>query len=70
MPGKKSAFITKNGFCEFKKMPFGLCNSPATYSRAISLVLRGLTWKSILSFLDDICALGKSFEEHLPIFKI
>ena len=46
-------------------MPFGLCNSPATYSRAISLVLRGLTWKSVLSFLDDICVLGKSFEEHL-----
>ena len=62
---KKSAFITKNGLFEFKKMPFGLCNSPATYSRAISLVLRGLTWKSVLSFLDDICVLGKSFDEHL-----
>ena len=55
---KKSAFVTKNGLFEFVKMSFGLCNSPATYSRALNLVLRGLTWKTVLTFLDDVCVLG------------
>jgi hypothetical protein len=27
---------------EFARMAFGLCNSPATYTRVINLVLRGL----------------------------
>ena len=62
---KKSAFVTKNGLFEFVKMPFGLCNSPATYSRALNLVLRGLAWKTVLAFLDDVCVLGRTFEEHV-----
>ena len=47
---------------EFNKLPFGLVhvNSPSTYSRALSLVLRDLSWKSVLAYLDDICVLGKS----------
>ena len=38
-------------------MPFGLCNAPATFSRSISLVLRGLSWKSVIDFLDDVIVL-------------
>ena len=33
--------------------------------RVINLVLRGLNWKVVLAFLDDILVLGKDFEEHL-----
>ena len=46
-------------------MAFGLCNSPATYTRVINLVLMGLNWKVVLAFLDDILVLGKDFEGHL-----
>jgi hypothetical protein len=28
-------------------------------------VLRGLNWKVVLAFLDDILVLGKDFEGHL-----
>lgn len=31
----------------------------------INLVLRGLTWKIVLAFLDDILVLGRDFENHL-----
>ncbi len=62
---KKTAFSTKYGLFQMVRMPFGLCNAPATYSRAMSLVLRGLTWNSVLAFLDDVLALGRSFQEHL-----
>jgi hypothetical protein len=47
------------------RMAFGLCNSPATYTRVINLVLRGLNWKVVLAFLDNILVLGKDFEGHL-----
>jgi hypothetical protein len=46
-------------------MSFGLCNAPATYLRAMQLVLRGLTWDIVLAFLDDILVMGKDFEFHM-----
>ena len=61
---EKTAFVTKYGLYQFKRMPFGLCNAPATFSRAISLVLHGMSWTKVIAFLDDIMVLGKSFEEH------
>ena len=33
--------------------------------RVINLVLRGLNWKVVLAFLDDILVLGRDFEGHL-----
>ena len=39
---KKTAFITKYGLFEFTRMDFGLCNAPATFARAINLVLNRL----------------------------
>ena len=61
----KTAVITKYGFFQFAKMPFGLCNVPSTFTRVMNLVLRGLHWKTVLAFLDDILVLGKNFEDHL-----
>ena len=62
---KKTAFITKYRLFEHVKMGFGLCNAPATYARVMNLVLRGLNWKTVLAFLDDILVLGHTFQEHL-----
>ena len=31
----------------------------------MNLVLRGLTWKTVLAFLDDILVLGSDFQSHL-----
>ena len=61
----KTAFVTKYGMFLFNRMPFGLCNAPATFSRALALVLRGLSWDCVVSFLDDLIILGKGFEDHL-----
>ena len=61
----KTAFRTRHGLYEFKKLPFGLTNSPATFGRVMQLVLRGLTWQSALSFLDDVLVIGKTVEDHL-----
>jgi hypothetical protein len=31
----------------------------------MNLVLRGLTWNTVLAFLNDVLVLGKSFDDHL-----
>ena len=61
----KTAFVQKFGLFSFRIMSFGLCNAPATFSRSVSLVLRRLSWKSVIAFLDDVVVLGRDFDNHM-----
>ena len=51
---EKSAFSTHRGLFEFTRMPFGLCNAPATFQRLMQVILTGLEGKSCFVYLDDI----------------
>ena len=61
----KTAFTTKYGLFEYSKLPMGLCNAPSTFQRCMELILRGLQWKTVLIYLDDIIVFSPSIEEHL-----
>ncbi|GBM53839.1 Retrovirus-related Pol polyprotein from transposon 297 [Araneus ventricosus] len=61
---EKTAFVTSDGLYEFKVMPFGLCNAPATFERMMDTVLRGLKWNICLCYLDDIIVYAPNFQEH------
>ncbi|GBM65989.1 Transposon Ty3-G Gag-Pol polyprotein [Araneus ventricosus] len=63
---EKTAFTTGQGLWQFKVMPFGLCNAPATFERLMEdcTVLRGLTSEASLVYLDDIIIVGRTFQEH------
>ncbi|UYV63051.1 hypothetical protein LAZ67_2002979 [Cordylochernes scorpioides] len=67
---EKTAFITPDGLYEFRVMPFGLCNAPATFERMMDTVLKGLKWNICLCYLDDMVVYGPSFEEHLKRLKV
>ena len=62
---EKTAFCTPDGLFEFKVMPFGLCNAPATFQRLMDMVLAGLQWTNCLVYLDDVIVVGRTFREHL-----
>ena len=63
----KTAFSSGSGLSlwQWRVMPFGLCNAPATFERLMEVVLSGLHWKALLVYLDDIIVFGTSFQEEL-----
>ena len=61
----KTAFCTTTGLYQFKVMPFGLCNSAATFQRLMNGLFRGLNWKELIVYLDDINVFGRTFDQHL-----
>ena len=62
---ERTAFATHSGLYEFRVMPFGLCNSPATFQRLMESVLSGLTQKICMVYSDDVLVIGRNFTEHL-----
>ena len=62
---EKTAFCTHEGLFEFKRMPFGLTNAPATFQRALDIVLSKFKWKTALVYIDDVVIFSKSVEDHL-----
>ncbi|XP_038145914.1 uncharacterized protein LOC119786541 [Cyprinodon tularosa] len=62
---EKTAFITKWGLYEYTRMPFGLCNAPSTFQRAMEFVLRGLQWETLLIYLDDVIVVGNGVDQSL-----
>ena len=66
---EKTAFTTPVGLFEFRVMPFGLCNAPATFQRLMENVLAGLVGKQCLVYIDDILVIGTTFQEHIEYLR-
>ncbi len=62
----KTAFVSSKGaLYEYISMPFGLCGAPYTFQRCMELVMKGLQWKTLLIYLDDLILYSSSFGEHI-----
>ena len=53
------------GLFECDRMPFGLCNAPATFQRLMQNCLGELNLMYCLIYLDDVIVYSKTPEEHL-----
>ena len=61
----KTSFVTRSGLYQFKVMPFGVTNGPATFQRLMDLTMAGLNYQICLVYLDDIVLMSRTVEEHL-----
>jgi len=62
---EKTAFLTRRGIFHFRSLPFGLCNSPASFSRMMNLAMIGLNYEVCLIYLDDIIVFSPDLDTHL-----
>ena len=53
------------GMYKFLRMPYGLCNAPATFQHLIQNCLGELNLMYALIYLDDVIVYSKTEEEHL-----
>lgn len=60
----KTAFTTPFGTWQFRRMPQGLTNSPATFQRTMEKVMAGLNLQEVITFLDDLIVFSDSLEQH------
>ena len=65
----KTAFTCRYGTFEFLVMPFGLCNAPSTFQRAMNTIFFDLLDRGILIYLDDILVYSKNVEEHKSLLR-
>ena len=62
----KTAFKTHIGLYQYRVLPFGLCNAPSSFVRAMDAVLAPFLNKFCVCFIDDILVYTKGGpEEHL-----
>ena len=53
------------GTFAYRRMPFGLCNAPATFQRCMLSVFSDMVTKFVEVFMDDFSLFGDSFDECL-----
>ena len=65
----KTAFNTRMGKFEYRVMPFGLCNAPATFQSTMNDLLRDALDQFVIVYIDDILIYSKTREEHMEHVK-
>lgn len=61
----KTTFTSHMGTYRYTRMPFGLRNAPATFQRALDVILSEVKWRFCLVYIDDIIVFSNDNETHL-----
>ncbi|CAN6687770.1 unnamed protein product [Malus baccata var. baccata] len=59
---EKTTFTCPFGTFAYRRMPFGLCNAPATFQRCMMSIFSDYVEKIIEVFMDDFSVFGDSFD--------
>jgi len=67
---KYTAFIVPDGYYEFLRVPFGLCNSSAIFQEFINIVFKDLIQtKIVLTYMDDLIIPSSDYESGIANLK-
>ena len=61
----KTTYTSYLGTFRYTRVPFGLRNAPATFQRALVIVLSGFRWQSCMIYSDDVIVFSRGTNEHL-----
>ncbi|XP_075500158.1 uncharacterized protein LOC142538744 [Primulina tabacum] len=62
---EKTTFTCPYGTFAFRRMPFRLCNAPATFQRCMMPIFSDMVEEIMEVFMDDISVFGSSFDHCL-----
>ncbi|KAD2804430.1 hypothetical protein E3N88_37807 [Mikania micrantha] len=62
---EKTTFTCPYGTFAYRRMPFGLCNAPATFQRCMVAIFHDMIEDSMEVFMDDFSVFGSSFDHCL-----
>ncbi|KAL9336671.1 hypothetical protein Peur_071159 [Populus x canadensis] len=62
---EKTIFTCPFGTYAYRRMPFGLCNAPATFQRCMMSIFSDYVERIIEVFMDDFTVYGDSFDKCL-----
>ncbi|CAA7027819.1 unnamed protein product [Microthlaspi erraticum] len=62
---EKTTFTCPYGTFAYRRMPFGMCNSPATFQRCMTSIFSDLIEEMVEVFMDDFSVYGASFSSCL-----
>lgn len=62
---EKTTFTCPFGTFAYRRMPFGLCNAPATFQRCMMAIFSDMVERFIEVFMDDFSVFGSSFDDCL-----
>ena len=62
-----SAFVTPDGLYQYKVMPFGMKNSPATFQRLVNSLISNLA--GCKAYIDDAIIFSEEWERHLQTIR-
>ena len=65
-----TAFCVPYGLFEYNRLPFGLSNAVATYSRLMTKIFSGELFFGLLIYLDDLLIYSKNFDEHIKKLRL
>lgn len=64
-----TAFMTSDNQYEFVRMPFGLANAAASFSKLMSTIMAGLVGSAVHIYLDDLVVMSKDWNVHMKSLK-
>ncbi|GJU90814.1 reverse transcriptase domain-containing protein [Tanacetum coccineum] len=65
MDQEKTMFTCPFGTYAYRRMPFVLCNAPATFQRCMLAIFHDMIKESVEVFMDDFSVFGNSFNNYL-----
>src|SRR6267154_693809 len=66
---EKTTFVVQDGAYQFTRTPFGCQGSGGHFQLVMSDVLKGMTYRDVIVYVDDILVYNANFDDHLKSLK-